>query len=187
MIHQPGGSQRLEPSQIINHATIQPGMTVVELGCGAVGYCVWPMAQAVGARGRVYAVDVRKSVLEAITTRARVEHLTQVVPLWGDAEKPHGVHLPAQMADVVTLINVLFQNTDRQQMLAEALRLLKPGGRLIVVDWRAGTTIGPTAAQVVNPAGVTAACARARARLTKEFSPSSMHFGQIFTLESSPV
>ncbi|MEK7139230.1 MAG: methyltransferase domain-containing protein [Patescibacteria group bacterium] len=187
MVHQPGGTQRLKPQNIIDTTTIRPGMTVVELGCGAVGYCVFPAAQAVGSRGRVYAVDVRKPVLAAITTRARVENLTQIIPLWGDAEKSHGVHLPAHMADVVTLINVLFQNTNRQQMLTEALRLLKPGGQLLVVDWKPNTPIGPPPAQAVNAAGVIAWAIRAGLTLTKEFSPSRMHFGLLFTLNSPAV
>lgn len=156
-------------------------MIVVELGCGALGSYIWPAARTVGAHGRVYAVDVRKPVLEAIMTRARVENLPQVVTLWGNAEQADGVRLADQVADVVTLINVLFQNTDRQTMLAEAIRLLKPGGKLIVVDWLADAPLGPPAEHVVNQSGVVTFCQRSGAALTNKCTPSSMHFGLVFT------
>lgn len=167
---------------VIAAAGIGEGESVADLGCGTAGYFVWPAAKAVGKNGTVYAVDIRRAVVEGITHLARVAGLAQVKTVQANIEADRGTRLPDASCHVCLVINVLFQNAKRPEMLREAIRLLKPGGRLVVVDWLSQPTpFGPPVAQRIHQPGVEAWCTRAGLRLTKRFAPGTLHFGLVFT------
>jgi len=178
-----GGSEFITAAAVIDAADITAGEIIADLGCGAGGYFVWPTAKRVGKDGTVYAVDIRRPVVEGIAHTARVNGLSQIKTMQANIELTHGVPLPNGSCHACLLVNVLFQNNKRPEILQEAIRLLKPGGRLVVVDWlNKLTPFGPPLAQRINQAGVEAFCTRAGLQLTKKFTPGTLHFGLVFTL-----
>lgn len=177
-----GNSEFVTAVAVIDAADVTAGEIIADLGCGTGGYFLWPTAKRVGKEGVVYAIDVRRPVVDGIAHLARVNGLTQVKTMQANIELTHGVPLPDKSCHVCLLVNVLFQNDKRQEILQEAIRLLKPGGRLVVVDWlNKPTPFGPPLAQRINQAGVEAFCIRAGLQLTKKFAPGTLHFGLVFT------
>lgn len=127
----------LDVQRITAELQIAEGMHVGDFGAGS-GFFTAEAAKRVGADGRVYAVDVQTGPLEAITSRAEAMGLNNIVPVRADLEVLGGTNIPADSLDVVLLANVLFQSQKKEAIVAEAFRTLKPGGRLLVIDWKKG-------------------------------------------------
>ncbi|XKT75114.1 MAG: class I SAM-dependent methyltransferase [Patescibacteria group bacterium UBA2103] len=138
------------PQSNILQMGLREGMRVVDVGSG-VGHYALAAAPVVGADGRVYALDVQEDVLKALKREA-VEHgFSNITTVWGDIEVQFGTKLKAETADAVILGNVLFQIEDTNAALTEIRRILKPGGKVLVVDW-AGSygNIGPRQENVIE-------------------------------------
>ena len=113
---------------------IEPGMKIADFGAGSGAY-VLEMARALQGTGAVYAVDVQKDLLRRIANLAKAERLENVHIIWGDVEKHEGTKLKDGLLDLVLVSNLLFQLEHPELMFAEARRILKPGGRCVVIDW----------------------------------------------------
>jgi ubiquinone/menaquinone biosynthesis C-methylase UbiE len=133
----------IDPEKIIGQAEIQEGIAVADFGCGP-GYFSIPIAKIVGQIGRVYALDVLPQALETVQAKAKNSGLVNVITKRVNLEKEMGSKLEADVFDLVVMKDVLFQNQRKDLMIAEAYRILKPGGRVLVVEWGNGaSSIGP--------------------------------------------
>ena len=144
------GSVFSDPKKVIGELTIQPGFEVADLGAGS-GHYAQALARAVGDKGKVYAVDVQKELLDRIKNEARREKIHNIEVLRGDIEVLGGTHLADASVQIAVAANVLFQCADKAGLAREAFRILKPNGRMLVVDWKdsyGGT--GPIAGHVVT-------------------------------------
>ncbi|HEY4502973.1 MAG TPA: class I SAM-dependent methyltransferase [Candidatus Paceibacterota bacterium] len=106
---------------------------VADLGAGTGFYSV--AAGAMVPQGRVYAVEVEKDFLSTIKNKAKEAHLNNVECLWGDVEKIGGTKIGDSIVDAVIASSILFQVEDRERFIEEARRILKPGGRVLLIDW----------------------------------------------------
>lgn len=139
-----GGRQFLNPTEVIELTGVGEGDKVGDLGCGSGGYFTVPFAQKVGASGIVYAVDVLPEALASVASNVKSYNLTNVVPVWSNLEIPRATKIPIGGLDYGFMITMLYQNKDRQAILEEATRLIKRGGKLVIVDWKQEKTIiGP--------------------------------------------
>ena len=121
--------QLLRPSQTLARLGVARGMTVVDVGAGT-GFFTRAASGLVGPEGRVHAVDVSDTMLD---------HLRELgVPpnVSVSACEPLRVPLPAGTADVVLAAFVVHEAPDRRAFLDELARLLKPGGRVLVLEWK---------------------------------------------------
>lgn len=140
-------AQFIKPEAILKQIGLLPGMQTADLGCGS-GYFALPAAHIAGPRGRVFAVDVQPAVLEQVKSEARLRNLNNLETVWSDIEVVGAAKIPPASLDMVFLVNTLFQVKSQDQVLAEAKRLLKPGGALLVVDWLPGDSVlGPPLAK----------------------------------------
>lgn len=106
---------------------------VADLGAGTGYYTL-----ALGAllpRGKIYAVEITKDFLTTIKNKVSDAHLNNVEILWGDVEKRGGTQIGDNIADAVVASNVLFQVEDKNNFVEEIKRILKPQGRVLVIDW----------------------------------------------------
>lgn len=139
----PKGLVFVDPKQVIRELSVGLGDTVADFGAGS-GYFSFEFAKTVGSEGKVYALDVLPSALEAITSRAKTLGLANVVATRVNLERPNGSGLGAGSVDWVIVKDVLMQNKDKATILREVARILKPDGRAIIIEWHPDEgTVGP--------------------------------------------
>lgn len=174
-------SRLLNPTKILENLAVQQGMKVADFGSGALGYFVIPAARAVGDDGRVYAVDIQKGMLQALDGRLKLDGITNIELVWGDIERLRGTRLPDGALDVVLVINNLFLAKDKIIIGREALRTLRAGGKLLVIDWKVtGAPLGPPVHERVRKEDATLAMQSAGFRKVDEFEAGPYHYGLVF-------
>jgi ubiquinone/menaquinone biosynthesis C-methylase UbiE len=145
------GHNMVDVHALFDRAQVFEGMHAADLGCGRTGHIVFPLAQAIGEGGVVYAVDIMKDILENTRKRAALSAFHNVHTVWANLEQVGCTAIPDSSLDAGFLVNTLSQATDRHAVLDEAHRLLKEKARLIVVDWkRKGLPFGPADAHFVD-------------------------------------
>src|SRR3989344_7645609 len=136
------------PEKNIEQLGLADNLVVADFGAGSGAYTI-AAAEAMHGTGKVYAIEVQKDLLTRLENTCKEKHIGNVSFLWGDVELLGGTKLSDGVCDVVVVSNVLFQASDKKNVLDEARRVLKQGGRLMLIDWRASfNTMGPTTEQV---------------------------------------
>lgn len=131
-----------DPANNLAKLGLAHGMRVVDLGAGS-GFYTISAARIVGGDGRVYAVDVQRDILDRIRTLGANEGLHNIEVVWGNAENIGGTKLREGIADRVVVSNILFQLEKPDDFALEVKRLIKPGGKVLIVDWSDISPIGP--------------------------------------------
>lgn len=122
------------PEKVVSHFHIRPGDHVADFGAGS-GYFMKPLSVAVGEEGVVYACEIQKNLVETLTNVADKEGLTNVRPIWCDLEKVGGSKIPEGSLDIVIVVNSFFQFEQKQGTVNEIKRVLRSGGKAIIIDW----------------------------------------------------
>ncbi len=146
-----GGNQFLSPQDVISISNLREGEVVADLGCGSGGFFALPFAQTVGPTGKVYAVDILPEAIQTVEAGAKRLNLTNVVTLRSNLEMSGITPIPHNSLDSAYLINVLFQNTEKEAIVREADSFVQRGGLIVVVDWRDNASgFGPKDELLVN-------------------------------------
>ncbi|WP_201750326.1 class I SAM-dependent methyltransferase [Tautonia marina] len=125
--------QEERPDEMLDSLKIEPGMTVADVGAG-VGYHALKMAERVGPEGLVYATDVQPQMLRMLNQRARRAQISNVKPVLVTQDDPG---LPAGEVDLILMVDVYHEVSDPEATLRGLRAALKPGGRLVLVEFRA--------------------------------------------------
>ena len=145
-------SSFLNPALVVRAARLYEGLKVADFGAGS-GFFTRAAARLVGERGIVWAVDVHQDLLPRLKNLALAEGLRNVEVVCGDVEKQKGSHLPEGNFDVVIISNLLFGAEHKVAVAREAHRVLRGGGRALVVDWKGSFGgLGPQESHVVTAA-----------------------------------
>ncbi len=124
-------------------------MIVADFGAGS-GYFAISAAQKISREGRVLAFDIREEPLEVLRSSARTAHLYNIETYRANLEENHGSHLADEGVDRIILAHILFQAHDKSAIIKEALRILKHGGKMLVVEWST-SRLGPRQEHRVSP------------------------------------
>lgn len=170
----------LKPEEVLETWDVRPGDKIADFGCGA-GFFVIPLAQRVGSQGKIYAFDIRPEALEATHAKARLFHLLNVDTIRADLETPLGSGLKNESIDKILIANILFQAENKEALIGEALRILKVGGSLAVIEWSDEKNIGgPSLDNRLGKSEVKQLFEKNGLALFKEFNAGSHHYGLIF-------
>jgi ubiquinone/menaquinone biosynthesis C-methylase UbiE len=174
----PGRDAWQKPDDVIRTLAVAPGMTVADLGAGT-GYFSVHLAQAVGAEGRVLAIDVEPNLVNYMKERAAKAKLAQMVPVLAPTDDPR---LPAHGVDLVLIVDTWHHIDDRLHYLAKLAAGLKPGGRVAVVDFKKGDfPVGPPDAHKLTPEAVVEEFRAAGWSLAKRWDELSYQYVLVFT------
>ncbi|MBI4067883.1 methyltransferase domain-containing protein [Candidatus Kaiserbacteria bacterium] len=175
------------PETNILSMRIDPGMKVADFGAGSGAYTL-AAARVVGRSGRVYAVDVQKDLLTRIQNNAMREKIDWVDIVWGDFERPGGTKLRDKSIDLVIMSNVLFQLDHPSQAFGEAVRVLKKGGQLAVIDWTDSFGgIGPEDKRVIRKEKALEIGHDAGLTFLREFPAGAHHYGIMFKSDMATI
>jgi len=153
------------PDQIMDAMGIADASVVGDIGAGS-GWFTIRLARRVGPRGLVYAEDVQKEMINAISRRVGREGFNNVRAVLGLGNDPR---LPASSLDAVLMVDSYHEVEDRVSMLANLAKALKPAGRLAIVDFRLdGTGPGPDPEERVSPDVVVNDATKAGLRLIRQ-------------------
>lgn len=177
-----GGNELLDVTRIMTeHLEIKPGEIVADLGAGGAAYFTIQAARMVGENGQVYAVDVVKNVLSGIDSKAQMSGFYNIKTIWSNLEIVGATKIPAASVDHAILANILFQSQKRHEILNETIRLLKPGGDLLIIDWsNAGIGFAPAENIMVNQQDLIAHAEKMSLTLKQQFQAGQYHFGLVF-------
>ncbi|MEI6022508.1 MAG: class I SAM-dependent methyltransferase [bacterium] len=123
----------MDPKITLSGMNFQVTDTVADFGAGS-GFLAFTLAQMIPS-GHVFAIEINKDMVTRIAKEAEDKNITNIHPLWGDIEILGGSGLADAAVDTVVLSNVLFQLEDKKGVFAEVKRVLKPGGRVLLIDW----------------------------------------------------
>ena len=127
----PARDERQKPGELIRAMGLQPGMTVADVGTG-IGYMLPFLSRRVGPGGRVIAEDIFDDFLASAKQRAENQKLENVTFVKGTETDPK---LPEAGVDIVLALDVYHHFDYPEKMLAAIHRSLKPGGKLVVVEY----------------------------------------------------
>ena len=131
-LEDPARLEWLPPAEVLSVLNIASGETVADIGAGT-GYFTLPMAVRTGEKGVVFAVDAQEEMFEWIRKKMGSAGQDNIRLVRADAAS---TTLPGASCDLVFMANVWHEFPDRKAVLAEALRVLKPSGRVAILDWR---------------------------------------------------
>jgi len=113
----------------LRRSGLEEGMSVLDFGCGPGRYTI-PAARLVGAKGRVYAVDLHPLALEAVERSAKRHRISNIQTMLSDG----ALALADESLDFVLLYDVLHDVDNRTKVVRELLRVLRPNGILSYRD-----------------------------------------------------
>lgn len=125
----------LDEKQLFAGLALQPGMTMLDFACGVGNYAI-AASPYIGANGRIYAVDPWEEGVETLEIRASMARLVNIEAYVCGA----GDRLPIddQVVDLcllATIVHILDQEKKFEKTMTEIKRVLKPGGRIAVVEF----------------------------------------------------
>jgi precorrin-6B methylase 2 len=132
-LDRPEREREEDPDLAIRLLKIQKGSAVADVGAGS-GNITIRLAKAVGPMGKVYANDIQPGMLEILQKNVAKARLMNVTPVLGAIDDPK---LPAESIDLAIMVDVYHEFSEPQKMLQRLRESLKPGGRLVLLEYRA--------------------------------------------------
>jgi precorrin-6B methylase 2 len=168
-LERPGREEEERTDLLVEALQIKPGEVVADIGAGS-GYFSWRIARRVGKNGKIFAVDIQPEMLEILMKQMRKHDVAEIVqPILGTVQDPK---LPPESADLIFLVDVYHELDFPYEMTQAMIAGLKPGGRLVFVEYRGEDPAVPI--KLLHKMTV--------AQLTKEMSVQPLKFEQTLTM-----
>lgn len=131
-LDRPEREQEEQPEKMLNALHLTSGMNVADIGAGS-GYLTFRMSKRVAPTGKVYAVEIQPEMLDIIHKRMLERGIKNVVEVLGDVADPK---LPPSSQDLIIMVDVYHEFDHPWEMTRSMIKSLKPGGRLVLVEYR---------------------------------------------------
>lgn len=171
----------LDPEKLLFQAGLSAGHIVADLGAGNGFYAI-ASAKAVGPTGIVWAVDILEEVLGFIASDARLHNLKNIQTLRADLELPNScLSIPAGSCDLVILASVVHQLKNKSSLFTEAYRILKTGGKVLIVEWNnKPSPFGPAMVSRISENDVNEQAIKGHLKLAGEIASDPYHYSLVF-------
>ena len=167
----------VNPTQILEKVGLRKTMVAADFGSGSGGWTI-PLASQI-EEGRVFAIDVQEEPLSALIGKAKLQGISNIKKIVADVEK--GVpEIKNNSCDLVLMTDLLFEIDDKTAVFKEANRILKTGGKTLVVDWNPDSSLGPKKGRISQET-VKKIAQSSGFQLEKEFKAGDYHYGLVFT------
>ncbi len=171
------------PEQNILKLGLTEGMRVADFGAGT-GFYSKACSSRVGMTGKIFAIEVQKDLVKKLETELRNWGISNVECIWGDIERKGGTKLSDGSIDAVIISNVLSLAEDRIGLIDEARRILKRGGKVLLIDWTYSFSIdGPKAENLIDEDKAKELFEKRGFVLDERISAGANHYGIIFKYE----
>jgi ubiquinone/menaquinone biosynthesis C-methylase UbiE len=164
----------LDPKKILNQLKLRSNMTAADFGSGSGGWAI-PLAKKL-EKGKVYAIDILEEPLSALRSKAQLEKVWNIETIKSDAEETS--KLLKDSCDLVLMTNLLFEAKDKEKVLTEGKKVLKKGGKILIVDWKKEAPFGPQKDRVL-PEDIKKMAKKLNLKVEKEFTAGLYHWALI--------
>lgn len=126
------------PNRVVEALNLRPTDVVADIGAGA-GFFTFRISPHV-PQGKVLAVDIQPEMVDQIRARAEADSIANVEPLLGTVDNPN---LPEDSVDVTLIVGSYHEFSHPHEMMQHIVAALRPGGRLVLVEYRGEDTTIP--------------------------------------------
>jgi ubiquinone/menaquinone biosynthesis C-methylase UbiE len=131
-LERPERDKEEHTEQLVEQLNVRPGDVIADIGAGT-GYFTRRLAKKTGPKGEVLAVDIQPEMLALLTNQMAAAGLKNVRPVLGTVTDPK---LPAAGVDLALMVDVYHEFDFPWEMMQAITRALKPGGRVVFVEFR---------------------------------------------------
>jgi precorrin-6B methylase 2 len=135
----PARDREDRPEELLSALEIAAGATVADIGSGT-GYFTWRLAEQVGRQGKVYAIDIQESMLELTKATVARHDLTNVEYVLSNGLE---LRLSERSIDLAFIAYAYHEFADPKAMMQAVRRVLKPGGRVFILEYAQETDRAP--------------------------------------------
>lgn len=164
----------ISPEQIIEDLDLKIGDTLADFGCGAGAY-VFAASKKVGDKGKVYAIDLDENILDKISREAEKNNIVNIDTILSDIEAK--VQIESMSCDYIILSNVLSEVDDLDSVITEVIRILRPDGKILIVDWkRSDNPLSRLRPNILDEEKIVAILAKYNFSIKKHFPAGEYHY-----------
>lgn len=131
-LERPSREREENPRLLLESLKIRPGDRIADIGAGS-GYFTFRLSKLVGEEGKIYAVDIQAEMLTLIRNKAKELGVDNIELVQGTPLSPK---LPEASVDLILMVDVYHEFSHPWEMTVEMLNALKPGGRIVFVEYR---------------------------------------------------
>lgn len=131
-LERPQREREEQLSKMVKALQLKNGMVVADVGAGS-GVISVMMAREVAPRGKVLAVDIQEEMLELLSNKIEQQNITNIEPVLGAVKSPR---LAESSVDLALMVDVYHEFSHPYEMMLGISRALKPGGRVVFVEFR---------------------------------------------------
>lgn len=168
------------PEQNVAKLVLHEGMRVADFGAGTGAYTI-ACSKRVGNTGKVYSIEVQKGLLKRLEDELKKLKISNVVCVWGDVENKGGTKISDSSLDAVVIANLFFQVEDKVGLIDEAKRILKRGGKILVIE-KSAPLFGTKHHGILNENEMKELFEKRGLKYVENISVNQGHYGIIFTL-----
>jgi ubiquinone/menaquinone biosynthesis C-methylase UbiE len=168
----------LKPEEILRQLDLKEDMIAADFGSGSGGWAI-PLAKFL-KEGKVYAIDILEEPLSALKGKATLSNISNIELVRSDLENEKGSKIEDDSLDLVLMTNLLFETKKKKGMLIEAKRVLKNGGKILIIDWKPEASLGPKEGRV-SEKELKKLAKSLDLEIGKEIEAGSYHYGLILS------
>lgn len=167
--------ENLPPEATLLNLGLTTGDSMADIGCG-IGYFTIPGAQIVN--NKVFALDTSEEMLEEVNRRMGAAGLANVTTL---KTGEYDLKIPSDSVSFALIALVLHEIDDKKRMITEIHRILKPNGRIAVIEWiKEDTEMGPPCAHRIGKEDLNALFIAEKFEVIEKKEFATVFYGNIY-------